>query len=136
MIWFGSYVNGLVVFPTFLNLRKFKHEFGNKEFMIWAVVSFRSCFCWLYRASPFFAAKNIINMFWYWPSGDVHVYSLLLCCWKRVFVMTSAFSWQNSISLCLASFCTPRPYLPITPAIQQQKACVPVKNQAWMTVCT
>ena len=24
--------------------------------------------------------------------------SLLLCCWKRVFAMTSAFSWQNSIS--------------------------------------
>ena len=23
--------------------------------------------------------------------------------------MTSAFSWQNSISLCPASFCTPRP---------------------------
>ena len=26
---------------------------------------------------------------------------------KRVFSMTSAFSWQNSISLCPASFCTP-----------------------------
>ena len=22
---------------------------------------------------------------------------LLLCCWKRMFVMTSAFSWKNSI---------------------------------------
>ena len=29
--------------------------------------------------------------------------SLLLCCWKRVFAMTSAFSWQNSISLCPAA---------------------------------
>ena len=28
--------------------------------------------------------------------------SLLLCCWKRVFAKTSAFSWQNSISLCPA----------------------------------
>ena len=27
--------------------------------------------------------------------------------------MTSAFSWQNSISLCLASFCTLRPNLPV-----------------------
>ena len=27
--------------------------------MIWATVSFRSCFCWLYRASPSLAAKNI-----------------------------------------------------------------------------
>ena len=41
----------------------------------------------------------------------------VLCCWKRVFVMTSAFSWQNSISLCPASFCAPRPNLPVTPSI-------------------
>ena len=29
---------------------------------------------------------------------------LLLCCWKKLFAMTSAFSWPNSISLCPASF--------------------------------
>jgi len=29
--------------------------------MIWATVSSWSCFCWLYRASPSLAAKNIIN---------------------------------------------------------------------------
>ena len=29
--------------------------------------------------------------------------SLILCCWKSVFAMTSVFSWQNSISLCPAS---------------------------------
>ena len=28
--------------------------------------------------------------------------------------MTSAFSWQNSISLCPASFCTPRLKFPVT----------------------
>ena len=28
--------------------------------------------------------------------------------------MTSAFSRQNSLSLCPASFCTPRPNLPVT----------------------
>ena len=28
--------------------------------------------------------------------------------------MTSAFSWQNSISLCPVSFCTPRLKLPVT----------------------
>ena len=26
--------------------------------------------------------------------------SLLLCCWKRVFAMTSVLSWENSVSLC------------------------------------
>ena len=30
--------------------------------MIWATVSSRSCFGWLYRASPSLAAKNIINL--------------------------------------------------------------------------
>ena len=29
-----------------------------------------------------------------------------MCCWKRVLVMTSVFSWQNSVSFCPASFCT------------------------------
>ena len=43
-------------FPYFL---QFKSEFGNKEFMIWAIVSFTSCFCWLYRASPSLVAENI-----------------------------------------------------------------------------
>ena len=41
--------------------------------------------------------------------------SHLLCFCKRVFAMTSAFSWQNSISLCPASFRTPRANLPVTP---------------------
>ena len=30
--------------------------------MIWATISSRSCFCWLYRASPSWAAKNIISL--------------------------------------------------------------------------
>ena len=31
--------------------------------------------------------------------------------------MTCAFSWQNSVSLCTASFCTLRSNLPVTPGI-------------------
>ena len=31
--------------------------------------------------------------------------------------MTSAFSCQNSVSLCPASFCTARPNLPVTPGV-------------------
>ncbi|KAB0342891.1 hypothetical protein FD754_019817 [Muntiacus muntjak] len=34
-----------------------------------------------------------------------------------MFVMTSAFSWQNSNNFCPASFCTPRPNLPVTPGL-------------------
>ena len=43
--------------------------------------------------------------------------SRLLCCWKRMFALTSVFSWQNSVSLCPASFCIPRPNLLVTPGI-------------------
>ena len=35
---------------------QFKSEFGNKQFMIWAMVSSWSCFCWLYAAA---AAKSL-----------------------------------------------------------------------------
>ena len=41
----------------------------------------------------------------------------LLCCWKRVFAMTSALSWQNSVSLCPALFCAPRLHVPVAPGI-------------------
>ena len=86
--------------------------------MIWAIVISWSCFCWLYRASPSLAAKNIINLISFLTIWSyVHVLSLLLCCWKRVFTMASAFSWQNSVSLWPASFCTPRPNVPVTPGI-------------------
>ena len=38
--------------------------------MIWATISSLSCFCWLYRASPSVAAKNIISLI-----------SILAICW-------------------------------------------------------
>ena len=44
-----------------------------------------------------------------------HMGVLSLCFWKRVFA--SAFFWQNSISLCPASFYIPRPNLPVTPVV-------------------
>ena len=101
-------------FPYFL---QFKPEFCNKELTIWATVSSRFCFYWLYRASLSSAAKNIINLIsaltiWGYPCVELSLGLL-----GEVFAMTSAFSWQNSVSLCLASFCTPRPNLPVTPDI-------------------
>ena len=77
--------------------------------MIWATVSSQSRFCWLYRASPSLAAKNIINLISVLTIRWCPCVDLLLCCWKRVFAMTSMFSWQNSVSLCPVSLCTPRP---------------------------
>ena len=55
-----------------------------------------------------------------------------MCCWKRVFAMTSAFSWQNSASLCPASFCTPMPNLPFTPIVSVQFSSV---AQSCPTLC-
>ena len=85
--------------------------------MVWATVSSRSCFCWLYSASPTLAARNIINLIsvltiWWCPCVESSVVLL-----KRVFAMPSVLSWLNSVSLCPASFYTPRPNLPITPGI-------------------
>ena len=45
--------------------------------MIWVTVSSWSCFCWLYRASPSLAAKNIINLTsvlttWWCPFVEWH----------------------------------------------------------------
>ena len=45
------------------------------------------------------------------------MYSCLLGCSKTIFAMISLFSWQNSVSLSPASFCTQRPNLPVIPCI-------------------
>ena len=113
--------------------------------MIWATVSSWSCFCWLYRASPSLAAKNIINLIsvltiWWGPRVES---SLVLledyasydqCVLLLLKGNNIAFYWnakekrkdispvlqsslQNSVSLCPASFCVPRQNLPVTPGI-------------------
>ena len=56
-IWFGSYLNGLVI-----SLLQFKSKFCNTEFIILTTFSSQSYFCWLYRASPSLAAKNTVNL--------------------------------------------------------------------------
>ena len=85
--------------------------------MIWPTVSSRSCFCWLYRASPSLAAKNIISLIsvlpiWWCPCVET---SLVLleegACYDQCTLLA------NSGSLCPASFCTPRPNLPVTSGI-------------------
>ena len=52
--------------------------------MIWATVSFWSCFCWLYRASPSLAAKNIISLIsvliiWWCPCVESSLMLLERC---------------------------------------------------------
>ena len=86
--------------------------------MIWVTVGSWSCFCWLYRASSYLAAKNIINLIsvltiWWCPLVE----SSLVLLEEGVCYITSAFSWQISISFCPASFCIPRPNLPVNPGV-------------------
>ena len=48
--------------------------------------------------------------------------------------MTSAFSWQNSVSLCHASFCTPRPSLPVIPGVSfLQTSNASLSAAVWVT---
>ena len=113
-LWPHGWQHARLPCPYFL---QFKSEFCNKEFMIWATVSSWSCFCWLYRASSSSAAKNIINL--------IFVLTIWWCpCVKSSLVLLEeglcydqCISWQNSVSLCPASFCTSRPNLPVTPDI-------------------
>ena len=93
--------------------------------MIWASFNSWSCFCWLYRASPCLAAKNIINLIsiltiWWCPCVES---SLVLLeegvCYEQCIV------GQNSIGLCPTSFCIPRPNLPLTPGISSY-FCIPI----------
>ena len=101
-------------FPYFL---QFKSKFCNKEVMIWATVSSWSCFCWLYGASPPLATKNIINLIfvltiWWCPHLE---FSLVLL--EEGVCHDQCVLLAKSVSLCPASFCTPRPNLSVTPGI-------------------
>ena len=69
--------------------------------MIWATVSSRSCFCWLYRASPSLDAKNIINLI------------LVLTLWWCPYVESSLVLLEKGICydqcVLLAKLCWPLP---------------------------
>ena len=66
--------------------------------MIWATVSSWSCSCWLYRASPPLAAKNIINM--------VSVLTIWWCpCVESCVVGSECLLWpMHSLSKTLLAF--------------------------------
>ena len=84
--------------------------------MIWATVSSRSYFCWLYRASPSLAAKNIINLIsvltiWWCPCAES-------CVVGRGYLLWPVHSLGKTLtSLWPTSFCIPRQNLPVIPGI-------------------
>ena len=83
--------------------------------MIWATVSSWSCFCWLYRASPSLAAKNIINL--------ISVLTILWCpCIESSLVLLEdGVCYDQCIFLHLEPLGTIQlPYLPFVPLVLSQ----------------
>ena len=105
-------MNGLVVFSTFFHL--------SLTFAIrssWSEPS--GFFCCPYRTSRILTAKNIICLISFCIDHLVMaMYRVISCVVERGYLLWPVHSfWQNSDSLCPASFCTPRPNLPVTPGI-------------------
>ena len=76
--------------------------------MIWATLSSRSCFCWLYSAFPPLAAKNIISLIsvlaiWWCPCVESSLVLLEegVCHDQCVLLSKLRYPWPTS-------FCTPR----------------------------
>ena len=96
--------------------------------MIWATVSSQSCFCWLYRASPSLAVKNIISLIlvltiWWCPCVESSLVFLEECvCYEPCILLAKllACALLHSVfqgQICLYSwcfltsyFCLPFPY--------------------------
>ena len=84
--------------------------------MIWATFSSWFHLCWLYRASPFLAANNIINL----SCIDHLVMSMcriIFCVVGRGCLLWAVCSLGKTLRLCPASFCIPRPNWPVIPGI-------------------
>ena len=80
--------------------------------MIWATVSSQSCFCWMCRASPSLAAKNIINLI-----SVLTICRVVYCVVGKGNLLWPVYSLYKTVSLCPASFCLPRPNLPVAPGV-------------------
>ena len=92
-------------------------EFCDNKLIVQATFSSRSCFSWLYKASPSLVAKNITNLIlvltiWWYPFVE---FSFVLL-EKDVFY-DQWILWTKLCKLCPTSFCTPRPNLPVISGI-------------------
>ena len=109
-IWFMSYVNGLVVFPTFFNfslnlaIRSSRSEAQSAPDLVFADSNFG---CKEYNQSDFSVNHLVMSI--------CRVFS---CAVGRGCLLWPVRSLGKTlISLCPASFCTPRPNFPVTPGV-------------------
>ena len=118
-------MNVLVVFPTFINVSlnlAIRSSWSEPQSAPGLV--FADCLellhLWLQR----------ISSVWFhcWQSGDVHVYSLLLCCWSEVqsslvVVWRGCLLWpvcslgKTLLALALLHSVLQKPNLPVTPGV-------------------
>ena len=80
------------------------------------MVHSRSCFCWPYRACLSSATKNIIKLIsiltvWWYSYAESSFVFLEDVCYDQCVLL------KKHCSLCLISFCTQRPNMPVTPGI-------------------
>ena len=108
--------NGLLLFSGFPHLLQFSSEFWKKELMIWSTVSFQSCFCWLYNFS-IFGCKEYNQSDFSIDHLVVSMCRVISCVVGRRCLLWPVRSLGKTVSLCPASFCTPRPNLPIIPGM-------------------
>ena len=107
-------MNSLVVFPTFFSSTlNFAIRSSWSEPQSAPGLVFADCIellhLWLQRIKLIWFSVLTI---WWCPRVES---SLVLL--KEGICYNSVFSWQNSVSLCPASFCSPRPNLPVIPGI-------------------
>ena len=86
--------------------------------MIWATVSSRSCIYWLCGVFPSLTTKNIVNLIFMLTRYLVmSICRVISCVVGKLCLLWSAWSLDKTVGLCPASFCTPRPDLPVIPSI-------------------
>ena len=82
--------------------------------MIWATFSSQSCFCWLYRNSPF-GCKEYNQSGFGIDHLVISMCRVFSCVVGKGYLLGPMCSPDKTVSLCPASFCTPRPNLLVTP---------------------
>ena len=81
-----------------------KPEVCNKELMIWATVSSRSWFYWLYFPFSIFSCIGYNQSDFSTAHLMMSMCRVISCFWKSVFAMCSVFSWQNLLAFVLLHF--------------------------------
>ena len=113
-IWFRSYLNDLVVFPTFFNLSLnfptmsswSEPQSAPTVSSMLTAYSFSIFGCKEYHQSDFGVDHLVMSMC-----------RVISCAVGRGCLLWPVCSLGRTVSLCPASFCTPKPTLPVTPDI-------------------